>query len=112
MGAEVRFDRSMSHVEVFQARDMGDRWEVPVVMGRNESNRVGFLIKIDKQYWETLTGRMCSAERLARITFNFLLQKKQSMFAIDRQIHIVKLAAQFPEYEDEVKSKIVGAFGL
>jgi hypothetical protein len=111
-GGEIGFDRSMGHIEVMRARERIKEWEVPVVMGANESNRVGFLVKIEKQYLTNLTGGVCSPERFARITIDYLLHKKQSMFAIDRQIHCVKLAVQFPDYEEEVRRKITGAFGL
>ena len=87
-------------------------WEVPVFIGSNESNGVGFLVKINREYWYSLTGGICSPERLTRITFEFLLRKKKSPFSIDRKIDIQKLAQEFSDYEDEIRKKLVGGFGL
>jgi hypothetical protein len=103
----------MDRVKVFRVRVVENGWEVPVVIGANESRGgVGFLVNIESEYWSILTGGVCSPERLCRITFDFLLQKKGSEFSIDRKIDITKLAKEFPDYEEEVRKKLVGAFGL
>jgi hypothetical protein len=102
----------MGYIQVLRARDTQDSWEVAVMMGSSESNSVGFLVKIEKQYLQNITGGVCSPERFAQVTLDFLLEKKQSMFAIDRQIRCGKLSAQFPDYEQYIRGKIVGAFGL
>jgi len=102
----------MTPIQIFRVREGVAGWEVSVMIGANESNGVGFLLKIEKEYWANLTGGVCSPERLTRITFEFLLLKEGSVFSIEREIDIREISKKFPDYEDQVRKKLVGAFGL
>jgi len=106
------FYKGMEHkFKIVTVRAGESGWEVPVVMGP-DSRAVGILVKINKEYWKNLTGGVCSPERLTRITLDFLLRKKHSVFALERVIDIQHIQKHFPDYEDEVRKKLVGAFGL
>jgi len=102
----------MPPIQIFRVREGILGWEVPAMIGSNESNGVGFLLKIEKEYWANVTGGICSPERLTRITFEFLLRKEGSVFSIEREIDIREISKKFPDYEAHVRKKLVGAFGL
>ena len=90
----------METIQIFKKTEDGSTWVYTVLLG-HESNDVGFLVKINRQHWEYLTGGRESPERLIKKCFRFLL-KKQSKYSILRSFDLREIHKLFPEFENEV----------
>ncbi|HCM36967.1 MAG: hypothetical protein A3J30_03420 [Candidatus Wildermuthbacteria bacterium RIFCSPLOWO2_02_FULL_47_9c] len=97
----------MEPIRVFKRREEGSTWEYTVLLG-HDSRDVGFLVKIDRQYWEYLTDGRESPEQLVRKCFRFLL-KKQSKYSILRSFDLREIDELFPEFKTEIKKTALSA---
>lgn len=91
----------MEPIQIFKKTEEGSTWKYMVLLG-HESNDVGFLVKIKREYWEYLTDGRETPEQLIKKCFCFLL-KKQSKYSILRSFDLWEIQKLFPEFESEIK---------
>ena len=90
----------MEPIQIIRKSADGSTWKYAVLLG-HDSEDVGFLVKIDRQYWETLTGGRVSPEGLIKKFFCFLL-KKQSKYSIMRSFDVWEVQRKFPDFVGEL----------
>ena len=93
----------MQPIEVTRRDETQTQWYFVVSVG-HESSKIGFSIKLDKDYWVELTEERRSPEYLVRRSFHFLLKRKPSIL-LKRNFNLKDLKESFPEYEEEMKRK-------
>ena len=91
----------MEPIQIIKKLEDGSAWEYTVLLG-HDSRDVGFLVKIDRQHWEYLTGGREPPEQLVRKCFRFLL-RRQSKYSILRSFDLREIDELFPEFETEIK---------
>jgi len=89
----------MEPIQIIRKSADGSTWRYAVLLG-HDSEDVGFLVKIDRQHWETLTGGRVSPEDLIKKCFRFLL-KKQSKYSIMRSFDVWEVQRKFPDFAKE-----------
>ncbi|MDP2640963.1 MAG: hypothetical protein Q8P39_00265 [Candidatus Yanofskybacteria bacterium] len=80
-------------------------WEFVVAVGREDTDLIGFLVYLEKAYWQELTNGLRSPEELVKSSFEFLL-KKESKYLILREFDLRDIQGFFPEYEEEMKKML------
>ena len=97
----------MEPVRVIRKDEAETGWEFIVEVGEN-SDIIGYRVRVDREYWEKLTNEKRKPEELVRSSFLFLLQK-EAKTSILKSFNLHEISYYFPEYEDEMKRKMRSA---
>ena len=62
-------------------------------------------VTIPEGYWESLTEKKISRERLIEKTFEFMLERENNDM-IMRKLDLLTVARNFPEYEMSIKKRM------
>ena len=90
----------MEPIQISKKTEGAAEWEYAVLLG-HESDDIGFLVKIEQQHWEELTGTQITPEHLIKKSFRFLLQK-QSKYSIPQSFNLRDIQRRFPEYKKHI----------
>ena len=69
----------MEPIQISKKTEKAAEWEYAVLLG-HDSDDIGFLVKIEQQHWEELTGGRIPPEHLIKKSFHFLLKKQSNSF--------------------------------
>lgn len=97
----------MEPVRVIKKNEAETEWEFIVEVGEN-SDKIGYSVRVDREYWEKLTSGRHKPEELVRRSFLFLLQR-EAKTSILRSFNLHEIPYYFPEYEDEMKRRMRSA---
>ena len=86
----------MEPIQVFKKPEKASEWEYMVLVG-HDSHDVGFLVKMNPEHWEQLTGGRMAPELLIKKYFRFLL-KKLSKSSIPRSFDLHSIQQRFPDF--------------
>ncbi len=89
-------------VRITKKEETEGQWSFIVEVGTNSADTIGFLVRVDKEHWETLTGGKYRPELLVGKSFRFLL-KREPCSSIQRDFNLRDIRQYFPEYEDEMR---------
>lgn len=93
----------MALIQVTQRDEKEDGWTFVVEVGINSAEKIGYLVKVEKEYWEALTKGRYPPELLVRRSFMFLLSR-EAKSSILRNFNLREIQGYFPSYEDEMRS--------
>mgnify|MGYP001566355279 CR=1 FL=1 len=86
----------MEPIQISKKTEGAAEWEYAVLLG-HDSDDIGFLVKVDQEYWIQLTNGRISPEILIKRSFRFLLQK-QSKYSIPRSFDLRDIQHRFPDF--------------
>lgn len=102
----------MEPLIIQRKEEMDNGWRFIVEIGKQESDKVGFAVFIDKEYWKELTLEKFSPERLIKETFVFLLLKEITKTALIRQLgnsfSLKDISNIYYSYERRIKRALFG----
>lgn len=91
----------MEPVQIVKKSEEETGWEFIAEVGEN-SDKIGYRVRVDREYWKKLTNERRTPEELVRRSFLFLLQR-EAKTSILRNFNLHEITHYFSEYEDEMK---------
>ncbi|MDO8654837.1 MAG: hypothetical protein Q7R48_00145 [bacterium] len=96
----------MEPIHISKEEETPEGWKCTVEVGHN-SEKVGFVVSLTKEYWERLTGRMCDPHTFILKSCQLLLEHVPKV-VIRRELRIEDVDDYLPEgeYEEEIQKRI------
>lgn len=77
-----------------------------MVRVKEEDTAKDYSVTMDDEYYQKLTGGKITKEELIKKSFEFLLEREPKESILSR-FNIKIISNYFPEYEKEIKSRII-----
>ena len=84
-------------MKILEQREIENGWEFKVEVDGSE-----FEVRVDKEYWQTLTGGNEDVSSLVRRSFEFLLEREPKE-SILKKFNLRDIKRYFPEYPEKIK---------
>ena len=102
----------MDPIVIQRKEETNKGWRFVVEVGIQAEYRVGFLVSVDKDYWQELTLSKHSPERLIQETFRFLLAKETTKTALVRELgnsfNLKDVEEKYYSYKRRIKMALFG----
>ena len=96
----------MEPIHISKEEETPEGWKCTVEVGHN-SEKVGFVVFLTREYWERVTGRICDPFTFIIKSFELLLAHVPKV-VIRRELRIEDIDEYLPEgeYEEEIRKRI------
>lgn len=94
----------MENIKIKKEEEIQNGWKFLVVVG-GKGDSIEYLVVLDREYYESLTGKKYDPAELVKRSFDFLLRREPKE-SILREFNLREISRYFPEYEKEMEKQM------